>query len=783
VSFLSKNLSLLAFLAAGLSAADNVGNVSTESGSLSSISKSKKAELSSATLGDVVISASKIEQSTLEAPANVSVITAEDIDKQNNQRLGDALNAKVPGLYLRGGALGNARPGVTMLSSMRGQGGTLTKIAVMVDGMNMVDAYSGQVNWSMVNMDDVERIEVVPGVGSSLYGGNAMGGLINISTKAPTKEEVSFKVGKGFDDLGGNYLGALYRNKFKNGLGVVIGASRNERDGYVSDYVTKSPTGTPTASTVTAFGAIGTTTTAGAKTYIVGDKGLNASVSKDVHAKIYYDVSPIASFNAGFAYTDSESLNTSYNSYLTTATGAPIPLTTSAKSISIDGRATTIQEQDFSTSIPMGNTALRYFAGYDAKIGEGKLSLNIGRIDRESWNSSIGASATLSSGAGTMSESPNSTTNASAQYGFGYGHSHYFIVGLASEIGELNQKQYSLSNWTVRDSKTAELSKIDATSVTNSIYLQDQIALGDRFTVYVGGRYDLWSAEGKGVVRSGSYPGTFDYGNKKDGAFSPKLAAVYLASESLSVKSSIGTGFRAPTNYYLFANPTFSGAAAPNGKMVYSNPDLKPEKALAFDVGTEYHFKNGGKTAATLFATKTTDLIYQKTTKVATYTDTVINKVIDYTARQENTGEALAKGLELSAEYPIADWMSVKGSYSYTDSRITKDSTNTGMVGKYVTNVPRDMASFAVETKYGALSSVLSGRYVGKQYSNNDNSDIAKNVWTGYSVYSVFDLKMDYKISKNFKASLAVDNIMDREYFEYYRMPGRGYSVTLSANF
>ena len=101
-------------------------------------------------LGDVTVSASKIEQSTLEAPANVSVITTKDIEKSNNQRLGDALNAKVPGLYLRGGALGNARPGVTMLSSMRGQGGTLTKLAVLVDGMNMVDAYSGQVNWSMV---------------------------------------------------------------------------------------------------------------------------------------------------------------------------------------------------------------------------------------------------------------------------------------------------------------------------------------------------------------------------------------------------------------------------------------------------------------------------------------------------------------------------------------------------------------------------------------------------------------------------------------------------------
>ena len=735
-------------------------------------------------LGDVVVSASKIEQSTVEAPANVSVITSSKIEKTNNQRLGDVLVAKVPGLYLRGGALGNARPGVTMLSSMRGQGGTLTKIAVLVDGMNMIDAYSGQVNWSMVSMEDVERIEVVPGVGSSLYGSNAMGGVISVTTKAPTRKEISLKAGKGFNDASGKYASALYRNKFESGLGMVFGLSQNDRDGYIAEYVTKTPTGTPAGDAIVVNGAIPTTTTTGATTYIVGDKGKNASIAKNVHAKLYFDLSPTSRINAGFAYSDNKSLNAPYHSYLTdAATGSSIPISTTTTNLNLNGLGTTINERNFYGSVPMGNTALRYFAGYDGDVlGNSKLSLNIGKIDRDSWNASAGASATLTSGAGTLSVSPNSTTNASAQLSLPVTGHQLLIAGLATEVGILHQKKYSTSNWTDMNSRTAVLDQVDAKSTTNSLFVQDQVAAGEKLTVYLGGRYDAWKAGGTGVVVTGSYPGTFVYPDRTSSAFSPKLTGVYLFSDRFSVKSSIGTGFRAPTNYLLFANPTFSGAAAPNGKMIYANPNLKPERNLAFDLGTEFDFAQGGNVKATYFITKTTDLIYQKVTKVPTYTDPVINKVIDYEARQENTGSALARGIELSGEYPVVSWLSVSGSYAYTDARITSDLTNTGMYGKRVTNVPKNMASLALEARRGDWSGVFSARYVGEQFSNNDNSDVVKDVWTGYSKYTVADLKVGYRMTHNLKLNMIVDNVFNRTYFEYYRMPGRGVTVELAGN-
>jgi iron complex outermembrane receptor protein len=739
-------------------------------------------------LSSVVISATKIEQSTLEAPTNVSVITAEEIEKTNNQRLGDAMNAKVPGLYLRGAALGNARPGVTSLSTMRGQGGFLSKIAVLVDGMNMVDAYSGNINWAMVSMDEVERIEVVPGVGSSLYGSNAMGGVINIMTKEPTKQEISARAGIGFGDSGGKYASASYRNKFENGLGVAFGVERKDRDGYASEYVLKTPSGVPAPGAITVNGAIPTTTYTGSPTYIVGDKGDNASTERNVRAKLYFDLSPTSKIHAGFAYSDNKSLDgdPAYHSYLTNAaTGNPVSITTTTTNLSLNGLGTNINERNFYGSIPMGNTTARFFAGYDGRVGEGKLSVNIGKIDRDSWSASAGAAATLASGAGTLNTSPNSTTNASVQYGWPIGNDHFIVAGLATEIGSLLQKKYSTSNWKDENSKTAELDRVDAKSTTRSVFAQDQISIGEKLTLYAGGRYDSWTAGGKGVVTTGTYPGTFNYADRTDAAFSPKLAGAYRINDGLSLKSSIGTGFRTPTNYYMFANPTFSGGTVGTGKMIYSNPDLKPEKSKAFDLGFEQAFASGGNFSATYYVTRTTDMIYSVDTKVAQYTDPVINKVIDYETRQQNAGSGLARGIELAGSYPVLSWLNVSGSYSLTDSTITSvaDPTLNKLVGKRVIVVPRNMATLALEARQGDWSGVFSVRHVGKQYTRDDNSDVVKDVFTSYSVYTIAALKVGYQISKDLKLNIMVDNLFDREYYEYYRMPGRGVTLEIAGKF
>lgn len=739
-------------------------------------------------LDDVVVSASKIAQSTVDAPANVSVITANKIEQTNNQRLGDALSAKVPGLFLRGGALGSSKPGVTQVVSMRGQSG---RVAVLVDGMNMADAYSGAINWSMVSMEDVDRIEVVPGANSSLYGSSAMGGLINVITKAPTKKEMAFKAGVGGGDGGGKYASALYRNKFENGLGVVFGGSQRDRDGFVADYITKIPAGAPAAGAVVVNGAIPTVTTAGVPSYIVGDLGNTASTQKNVHGKLYFDLTPTSKINGGFAYSDNKNRYGPYHSYLTdAATGLPVPLPVApaaATKLNLGGKATTLSESNFYGTSP-GSTALRYFAGYDGEIfGNGKLSLNVGKIDRGYWYSMAGTSATLTSGAGTLTESPNSTTNATAQLSLLIGERQLLIVGVATELGSVNQKKYNLANWSDVNSKTTVIDRMDANSTNNALFIQDQVEVGEKLTVYLSGRYDAWRAGGSAAVITPVAPAvvsTTVFSDRTESALTPKLAVVYKVSDGFSVKSSVGTGFNAPNNIDLFANPAWSGGIAPApSRMTTSNPDLKPEKSRSFDLGLEYNFAQGGNFKAAYYVTKTTDLIYTKDTPVAPYVDPVFNKTINILSSKENAGSSLARGIELSGEYPVMSWLSVSGSYAYTDARITEDKTNTGMLGKYVTKVPKNIASLALEAKQGDWSGVLSARYVGEQFTSNTNTDVIKGVYAGYSQYTVADIKVGYQLTRHLKVNLMVDNLFDLEYYDYYRMPGRSATIEASASF
>ncbi|MEQ1533484.1 MAG: TonB-dependent receptor [Sideroxydans sp.] len=759
-------------------------------------------------LGDVVVSASKIAQSSVEAPANVTVFTAKKLESTNNPRIGDALVAKVPGLYMRGGAVASGRPGSTSTSSMRGLNGG---VAVLVDGMNMVDAYSGGINWSTISMDNVDNIEVVPGVGSTLYGTGAMGGVINITTKAPTKKEITLKQGISVGDGAGQYGNAQYRNKFENGLGVSFGLGQIMRDGFVNDYITKTPSGVPAGTAKVVTGMIETVNTKGVKTYIVGDRGKYAYKQQNVNGKLYYDLSPTSKVHVGVDYTVNKSTGNDGSSYLIdTATGNPLPLSNvAATSLNMNGLATTIKEQDFYSGIPHGNNALRTFAGYEGNVlDNSKLNVNVGSIKRDSWSTTSAANASMKTGPGTLSTSPNSTTNATAQLSQPFGDSQFIVAGMASEWGNLNQKRYTIANWNDENSARKVINQVDAKSNNISLFVQDQIAVNDTLILYVGGRYDNWRASGTAftpaVAASAAVAATTTnpaiaavtaasekttvFSERKASAFSPKLSAVYKFNDGFSVKTSVGTAFNAPSNYDLFANSAWTGGNTVGSiAMSASSPDLKPEKAQTFDVSTEYVFNEGGTLKAAYYITKTNDLVYSVQRKVTQFLDPVSNKLIDYISGKENMGSGLARGVELSGEYPVLSWLTASASYAFSDSKITSmnstDPVLLAVVGKRMINVPKDTARFALEANQGDWSGMVSTRYVGEQFSSADNSDVVKGVFAGYSKYAVSDLKVSYRLTHDLKASLMVDNLADRQYYEYYRQAGRSTTVELAGHF
>lgn len=126
----------------------------------------------------MVVTASATEQNLKDAPASISVITQEDLQRKPVQNLKDVLR-EVPGVQLT--SEGDNRKGV----SIRGLDSSYTLILIdgkRVNSRNAVFRHNDfDLNW--VPVDAIERIEVVRGPMSSLYGSDALGGVVNIITK------------------------------------------------------------------------------------------------------------------------------------------------------------------------------------------------------------------------------------------------------------------------------------------------------------------------------------------------------------------------------------------------------------------------------------------------------------------------------------------------------------------------------------------------------------------------------------------------------------------------
>ncbi len=731
-------------------------------------------------LGSVVVSAARIEQKTLEAPASVSVVSRDALDAAGAVRVTDALTAKVPGMYMRGASGTDSRLNSAPIVSLRGQ--SQSRVKMMMDGVNLSDGNSGSLSSLLgVNLSDVERIEVVPGVGSALYGSDAIGGVVNIISKVPTKQAMTAKYSRGFGD-GGSESGdreayeARYQNRWENGLAVSIGLGQEKMSGFAKNDLVVLPVGTTGTGANAVQGGIPTTTTTGAPAYIVGNRGATTSEARYVDGKIYYVFDAQSKMFFGFAHSESAMGYQSYNSYLT-KNGAPLALP--ASNVSIDGnKLGTVNATSFwNSSNPNERTENRYTAGYDGKLGNGfDLKVNLGYFDRESFFVSSGTGATFDGGPGTMTSSPNTTFDGSVQLGKGIGDQHYLIGGIASNYSTLNRKVYQVSNWRQPEgSRTGALNEESSgESSINALFIQDQFFLTDATTLYFGGRYDKWTTSGVAKKYVGTPIGTVDSPERSESAFTPKLAAVHRLTDTLSLRASWGTAFRAPSNFEMYATPNKSG-----NRLLIADPSLKPEKATSWDIGFEAALPSQGFFKAAYYDTKLTDMIYRK---LSPHTGAAIVGV-DTDATMTNAGEARVRGIELSGELALSSWLRAMGSYTYTDSKITRDESGTGLQGKVLRYVPKNMAYLGFNARWQDWQAQVNTTYTGLQFSSEDNSDVVKNVYGGVSKYWLTNLRVSYQISQNFKAAFAVNNVFDKQYYEYYQMPGRNAVLELSASF
>jgi len=177
-------------------------------------------------LEEIVVTATRHKTPLEEIPASVTVITREQIEATNNLRV-DHILRKYAGIDIRrpSGIVGRSTV------SMRGMGDMPGRTLILLDGHPMNKADTGSVNWNLLRAEDIERIEIVRGPASALYGSNAMGGVINIITRKPVEKPVSFALSSRYGTWNTWNVGATLNGKLKK-FGYYLSYDHLESDGY-----------------------------------------------------------------------------------------------------------------------------------------------------------------------------------------------------------------------------------------------------------------------------------------------------------------------------------------------------------------------------------------------------------------------------------------------------------------------------------------------------------------------------------------------------------------------
>lgn len=670
-------------------------------------------------LDEMVVSATRSEKKLLDTAASVSVITDKDLNKMHINNLDEAF-VKIPGVYVgRLSGIGST----TSQTVMRGVNAA-NSVAVLVDGVQVNDSYNGSVTWSAIPVDMVKRVEVLRGPASVLYGGNALAGVINIITKDVDKTSVNLKLSYGSNNTQNHSL--YVAGKASDKLDFNVNYEKKKTDGYITD---------PVLSPKAVFGAETTTTNTGAKRWIIGNKG-----------KRQWDENTVG---VGFKYHFDES-----------------------KSLALDF---TKNEYEYSYSAPtsyFGYDIIKKAGTYFSTPGE-KASNKYNMTYNDSkngWKAVVGYSDQYkqhdtSISKATDSSKPNTRFSFDLQKNQTISANNNAVFGLNYRKDEMDATVYKLADKFNSDSKIAVDSMASGTNKSFSAYVMDEHKFSDRWTATAGLRYDKWSTDGRILLPNKTEAINYDESTYDN--WSPSLSVMYKLEADSSVYLSWGKAFEAPSLYRMYSSSYSSN--------VYNiaNPNLKPQKAETFELGYKKDLNNKSAIGVSVYDTKYKGLLYKNSLGVVDGMNATC---------YQNAGEAEAKGFELELNHNFDDKWSAFLNYTYQNPVIKKALKATEK-DKYVTAIPKEVFRAGVTYSDDKWSGMLTGEYISKRFSKTDNSDTVNGVYGSYDPYFIMNMDISYSFNKNYTLTASVNNILDRDFFNYYYQPGRTYSVELNYRF
>ena len=564
-------------------------------------------------LDEVIITADRKARTIDETLAPVTVITRKDIEKYQAQSLPEVLS-HVPSINITNSGGTGKQTGVFL------RGTASNQVLVLIDGIKIGSATSGAAAFQDIPLDQVERIEVVRGPRSSLYGSEAIGGVVQIFTRKGSKgfqPQITF--GTGSHDttkLNVNLAGGNAQTWFN------LNAGKDKTKGFDTQNAEV---------TITGF-----------------------EPDKDG-----YDRDSLA-LRVGHRFSDKTQVEVS----------------------ALHAKGT----NDFDGSIYSGNSTQ-----FEQQALSGKIQHQVN--DKVSVSAQVGQS---------RDKADNYYNGKPLDYYRTYNTRRQTATAQADIV--LGQDSVSLGVDQQNDHIDSD-SAYDKTSRDNTgVFANYQAQVGQN-RLDVSARHD--DNEQFGKHNTGAVAVGRDIGN------------------SLNVKASYGTAFKAPTFNDLYY--PFSG-----------NPNLTPEKSHNIEIGAQGKTPNM-RWEADAFQNTVDDLI-------AWAPDTSGNWL------PSNINKTRIQGLELSAGTQVA------GFEVNANATLQKPENRSGTnAGNTVIYRPEHIANVDVDRQFGKVRLGASVHGEGKRYTNAANT-------SKLAGYATLDLRADYKLAKDWTVGAKIGNVLDKDY-------------------
>lgn len=744
-------------------------------------------------LGTVTVNAGPPSSLPSQIPTTMDGVNAEQIATTINATDSPDALKYLPSLLVRKRYIGDYNHAV--LSSRASGTGNSARSAVYADGIllsnflgNGVGGLSFAPRWSMVTPEEIERVDVMYGPFSAAYPGNSVGAVVDYVTRMPTRFEAHAKASYVSQPFGLYSTSATYNTwqtsaslGNRNGdLSWFINVNHTDSQGQPLNFPTRLlANGVPSAAGTAVTGAVRDRNPTNDPIYVLGTGAQYHTIQDHAKIKLAYELTPTvrASYLFGIWQNDSEGRPTST---LRNAAGQPVY----SGPVNINGLSYTGAQALSGADFPLTNESLTHtMHGFSVKshtrgVWDWEAAASLYQYTKDSKRQNAANNSlpsALQGGPGTLADGSGTGWNTLALKGIwrpmGIKGAHIVDFGVQQDSYTLNYLTSNIAgNW-LADAPGSLANEVGGKTVLRSLYAQDSWTLHPRWKTVLGARFENWSASDGFTTFGPGNPANASYPKREENFISPKAALSWQWRQDTVLKASLGRAVRMPTVSELY------GATSTTNAQFINDPNLKPETSWTSELTAEKTTAKG-VWRLTFFSENTHDSLYSQT-----LFDPLANKNI---SRVQNIGRIQTKGLETAWNgYDVLTrGLDLSGSITYSDS-VIKDNAGFVLVqgdtiGKQQPNIPKWRATALASWRFDPRwTGSLGARYSGTQYRTLNNADVNGTTYQGVSKFFVVDLRLQYKVAKQWTAALGIDNLNNYQYWNFHPYPQRSYFAEL----